>query len=315
VLTLLPFAAVAQDSLSEKADIVDTAIAAGNFTTLVELVQAAGLVETLQGEGPFTVFAPTDDAFAAVPADILETLAADPALLERVLLYHVVPSRLIAALISDGKEVATAEGSNVMFGFVDGVKSVNGAEIIARDIQASNGVIHVIDSVILPPDVAALLPSADVSPAAEEEAAATETPAAEEEAAATETPAAEEEAAATETPAAEEEAAATETPAAEEEAAATETPAAEEEAAATETPAAEEEAAATETPAAEEEAAATETPAAEEEAAATETPAAEEEAAPETLPVTGSTYGASPWIVLALVVAAALTLMVRRRMI
>ena len=195
VLTLLPFAAAAQDSLSEKADIVDTAIAAGNFTTLVELVQAAGLVETLQGEGPFTVFAPTDDAFAAVPADILETLAADPALLERVLLYHVVPSRLIAALISDGKEVATAEGSNVMFGFVDGVKSVNGAEIIARDIQASNGVIHVIDSVILPPDVAALLPSADVSPAAEEEAAATETPAAEEEAAATETPAAEEEAA------------------------------------------------------------------------------------------------------------------------
>ncbi|MFO7634340.1 MAG: fasciclin domain-containing protein, partial [Caldilinea sp.] len=198
VMSLMPLHAFAQESMSEKADIVDTAVAAGDFTTLVELVQSAGLVDTLKSEGPFTVFAPTDEAFAAVPADVLAALAADPEVLQRVLLYHVVPGRLVAALISDGKEVATAEGSNVLFSFTDGVKAVNGASIVARDIQASNGVIHVIDSVILPADIAALLPGA-AEAAEEPPAEATPAPteeAAEEAAAAEATPAPAEEASA-----------------------------------------------------------------------------------------------------------------------
>jgi uncharacterized surface protein with fasciclin (FAS1) repeats len=178
MLSLLPVQTFAQEGLSEKADLVETAIAAGDFDTLVELVQTAGLAETLQGEGPFTVFAPTDEAFAALPADVLDALAADPEMLQSVLLYHVIPGRLIAALISDGKEVATAEGSNVLFSFVDGVKQVNGATIVAKDIQASNGVIHVIDSVMLPPAVAATLGVAATAPAeevtAEDDAAGTD---------------------------------------------------------------------------------------------------------------------------------------------
>lgn len=225
ILSLAPLQAIAQESMSDKADLIETAIAAGDFTVLVDLVEAAGLTETLQGEGPFTVFAPTDAAFAAVPADVLDALAADPAALQSVLLYHVVPGRLVAALISDGKEVATAEGSNVVFSFADGVKKVNGATIVARDIQASNGVIHVIDSVILPPELAATLgvgaeAAAEATPAATEEAAAEATPVATEEAAAeaTATPAATEEAAAEATPVATEEAAAEATPAATEEA-------------------------------------------------------------------------------------------------
>ena len=178
MLSLLPVQTFAQEGLSEKADLVETAIAAGDFDTLVELVQTAGLAETLQGEGPFTVFAPTDEAFAALPADVLDALAADPEMLQSVLLYHVIPGRLIAALISDGKEVATAEGSNVLFSFVDGIKQVNGATIVAKDIQASNGVIHVIDSVMLPPAVAATLGVAATAPAeevtAEDDAAGTD---------------------------------------------------------------------------------------------------------------------------------------------
>ncbi|MBK8798297.1 MAG: fasciclin domain-containing protein [Anaerolineales bacterium] len=172
MLSLLPVQTFAQEGLSAKADLVETAIAAGDFDTLVELVQTAGLAETLQGEGPFTVFAPTDEAFAALPADVLDALAADPEMLQSVLLYHVIPGRLIAALISDGKEVATAEGSNVLFSFADGVKQVNGATIVAKDIQASNGVIHVIDSVMLPPAIAATL---GVAEADSEEAAMAET--------------------------------------------------------------------------------------------------------------------------------------------
>lgn len=111
---------------------METAVAAGNFTILVELIQAAELVDVLKGEGPFTVFAPTDEAFAAVPAEILTALAEDPEMLRSVLLYHVVPGRLVAALISDGKEVETAQGESVRFSFADGVKKVNEATIVAR---------------------------------------------------------------------------------------------------------------------------------------------------------------------------------------
>lgn len=139
-------------------DIVDLAVANG-FTTLVAAVEAAGLVETLKGEGPFTVFAPTDEAFAALPAGVLDALLLpeNKETLAKILTYHVVPGAVMAADVTDG-EVATVEGQNVTLSTADGV-TVNGATVVAADVVASNGVIHVIDAVILPPDVdpAALL--------------------------------------------------------------------------------------------------------------------------------------------------------------
>lgn len=137
-------------------DIVDTAIAAGSFTTLVAAVEAAGLVDTLKGEGPFTVFAPTDDAFAALPAGTVEALLADPqGQLTQILLYHVVPGKVMSTDLSDGMTADTAQGSPVTFTVADGKVMVNGANVVTADIEASNGVIHVIDQVILPPDAAA----------------------------------------------------------------------------------------------------------------------------------------------------------------
>jgi uncharacterized surface protein with fasciclin (FAS1) repeats len=134
------------------ADIVDTAVAAGSFTTLVAAVEAAGLVETLKGEGPFTVFAPTDDAFAALPEGTVETLLADPAGdLTQILLYHVVPGKVMAANVTDGLEAETAQGGRVKFTVADGEVMINEAKVVTTDIETSNGVIHVIDSVILPP--------------------------------------------------------------------------------------------------------------------------------------------------------------------
>lgn len=133
------------------ANIVETAIAAGNFTTLVAAVEAAGLVDALSGEGPFTVFAPTDEAFAALPAGTIDTLLADPSGdLTQILLYHVVPGMVMAADVTDGLEAETLQGGMVTFSTADGVK-INEANIVATDIVASNGVIHVIDAVILPP--------------------------------------------------------------------------------------------------------------------------------------------------------------------
>lgn len=138
------------------ADIVDTAVAAGSFNTLVAAVEAAGLVETLKGEGPFTVFAPTDDAFAALPAGTVDELLKDPTgQLSQILLYHVVPGKVMAADVTDGLEAATAQGANVTFSVKDGVVMINDVKIVTTDIEASNGVIHVIDAVILPPEEAA----------------------------------------------------------------------------------------------------------------------------------------------------------------
>jgi len=132
--------------------IVDIAVSAGNFETLVAAVSAAGLVETLQGEGPFTVFAPTDEAFAALPEGTLEALLADPqGQLTQILLYHVVPGKVMSTDLSDGMTAETVQGSPVTFSIKDGVVKVNDATVIAADIEASNGVIHVIDAVILPP--------------------------------------------------------------------------------------------------------------------------------------------------------------------
>lgn len=133
-------------------DIVDTAVAAGNFTTLASLLETAGLVETLKGPNPFTVFAPTDDAFAAVPQETLDALAADPeGALTQVLTYHVVPGKVMAAAVTDGLEAETVEGSMVTFTVSDDGVMINDANIVQTDIEASNGVIHVIDAVILPP--------------------------------------------------------------------------------------------------------------------------------------------------------------------
>jgi uncharacterized surface protein with fasciclin (FAS1) repeats len=133
-------------------DIVDTAVGAGNFTTLVAAVQAAGLVDALKGEGPFTVFAPTDEAFAAIPQETLDALLADPSGdLTQILLYHVLSGAVMAEAVTDGLEADTLQGAKVKFSIVDGQPMINEAKIIATDIAASNGVIHVIDAVIMPP--------------------------------------------------------------------------------------------------------------------------------------------------------------------
>lgn len=131
-------------------DIVDTAVAAGTFNTLVAAVQAAGLVETLTGPGPFTVFAPTDDAFAALPAGTVEGLLADPVALAAILTYHVIAGAVPSSALTEGMTAATVNGAEVTFTLEGGAK-INGANIVAADIAATNGVIHVIDAVLLPP--------------------------------------------------------------------------------------------------------------------------------------------------------------------
>jgi uncharacterized surface protein with fasciclin (FAS1) repeats len=129
-------------------DIVDTAVAAGNFKTLATALQAAGLVDTLKGAGPFTVFAPTDEAFAKVPKDQLDALLKDKAALTKVLTYHVVPGKVMAKDVKAGK-VKTVQGSELTVATAGGVM-VDGAKVTATDIVADNGVIHVIDSVVVP---------------------------------------------------------------------------------------------------------------------------------------------------------------------
>jgi len=131
-------------------DIVDTAVGAGTFNTLVAAVTAAGLVDTLKGEGPFTVFAPTDDAFAALPEGTVEALLADPEALAAILTYHVIAGKVMSTDLSEGLTATTVNGADVTITLEGGAK-VNGANITAADIEASNGVIHVIDAVILPP--------------------------------------------------------------------------------------------------------------------------------------------------------------------
>ena len=132
-------------------DIVDTAIAAGSFTTLVAAVEAAGLVETLKGDGPFTVFAPTDEAFAALPAGTVETLLLpeNKDQLVAILTYHLVAGKVMSTDLSDGMMAATVQGGDLAVDLSDGVK-INDANVTAADIEASNGVIHVVDAVILP---------------------------------------------------------------------------------------------------------------------------------------------------------------------
>jgi uncharacterized surface protein with fasciclin (FAS1) repeats len=132
-----------------KPDIVDTAIQAGSFKTLVKAVEAAGLVGTLKGEGPFTVFAPTDEAFSKLPSGTLDALLQNPEQLRAVLTYHVVPGRLMAADVVKKSSVPTAQGQALRIDARDGVKIAN-ARVVQADIEAGNGVIHVIDSVMIP---------------------------------------------------------------------------------------------------------------------------------------------------------------------
>jgi uncharacterized surface protein with fasciclin (FAS1) repeats len=146
---LFAVAALSLSALAAQAkDIVDTAVAAGQFKTLATALQAAGLVETLKGKGPFTVFAPTDEAFAKIPKAQLDALLADKAKLTAVLTYHVVPGAVMAKDVKAGK-VKTVQGSELTVSTTGGVM-VDKAKVVKTDITASNGVIHVIDSVVLP---------------------------------------------------------------------------------------------------------------------------------------------------------------------
>jgi uncharacterized surface protein with fasciclin (FAS1) repeats len=129
--------------------IVDVAVQAGKFNTLVQAVQAAGLVETLSGEGPFTVFAPTDEAFAQIPQETLQAVLADKEKLTAILTYHVVPGKLMAADVVRSTQLQTVQGQCITVSTEGGVR-VDDANVVQTDIEADNGVIHVIDKVIMP---------------------------------------------------------------------------------------------------------------------------------------------------------------------
>ena len=137
-------------STASSKDIVDTAVEAGSFKTLATALQAAGLVETLKGAGPYTVFAPTDAAFAKIPKADLDALLKDKAALTKVLTYHVVPGEVMAADVVKLTQAKTVEGSSLKIKVKDGKVMVDNAKVAATDIDASNGVIHVIDTVIMP---------------------------------------------------------------------------------------------------------------------------------------------------------------------
>lgn len=153
----VPFMAVSVMAASPSLDIVDTAVQAGQFKTLVSLVQKAGLVETLKSQGPFTVFAPTDAAFAKLPRAVVERLGADPALLKAVLTYHVLPGEVLseqaielAKTSPTMAQVPTVNGQRIRLGLMGGSLFINRSRVIKADILATNGVIHVIDRVLIP---------------------------------------------------------------------------------------------------------------------------------------------------------------------
>ncbi|GGB05260.1 fasciclin domain-containing protein [Allosediminivita pacifica] len=149
--TAMAAAPALADSHGMSKDIVDTAMEADGFETLVTAVDAAGLVETLKGEGPFTVFAPTDDAFAALPEGTLDTLLMDENSdqLTSIFTYHVVPDAVMSGDLENGMEVETVQGETLTI-MTEGGVTVNGANVTTADIEASNGVIHVIDGVLMP---------------------------------------------------------------------------------------------------------------------------------------------------------------------
>lgn len=132
------------------ARILDAAKQAGSFNTLVQAVEAAGLAETLSGDGPFTVFAPSDDAFARLPEGTIEGLLEDTDKLQAVLTYHVVPGRMLAADVAGQKQIETVQGGELEIEQANGAVKVGGARVIQADVKVDNGVIHVIDAVLLP---------------------------------------------------------------------------------------------------------------------------------------------------------------------
>jgi uncharacterized surface protein with fasciclin (FAS1) repeats len=143
-------AAVTTTEMTEESNIVETAVAAGEFTTLASLLERAGLAETLAGEGPFTVFAPTDEAFEAVPQETLDALAEDPEKLRAVLLYHVVEGEARASDVASMRSAETLNGDSVRLQTSGDTVRVDAARVVKADVNASNGVIHVIDEVLIP---------------------------------------------------------------------------------------------------------------------------------------------------------------------
>jgi uncharacterized surface protein with fasciclin (FAS1) repeats len=144
--------AAAQAGVQQTKDIVDTAVAAGSFNTLATALEAAGLVETLKGKGPFTVFAPTDEAFAKLPAGTIDDLLKpeNKAKLVSILTYHVVPGAVDSGQVAKLSSAKTVQGQSLKIAAKDGRVTVDGARVVSADVRASNGIIHVIDSVILP---------------------------------------------------------------------------------------------------------------------------------------------------------------------
>ncbi len=149
-LTFMPLAQAAHHGM--KKDIVDVAVENGSFTTLAAALEAAGLVDTLKGEGPFTVFAPTDDAFAKLPEGTLDMLLMpeNKEKLKAVLTYHVVPGKVMAADVVTIDSATTVQGQDLMIEVVDGTVMIDNAKVVTADVKASNGVIHVIDTVVMP---------------------------------------------------------------------------------------------------------------------------------------------------------------------
>lgn len=150
-VSLISINAQEYSTKSASKDIVTTAVDAGIFKTLATALTEAGLIETLQGKGPFTVFAPTDEAFAKLPKGTVEGLLKDKETLKKVLLYHVVSGNIMASDVVKLSEATTVEGSKVKIKVVDGSVMINDAKVTTADVKASNGVIHIIDTVLLPP--------------------------------------------------------------------------------------------------------------------------------------------------------------------
>jgi uncharacterized surface protein with fasciclin (FAS1) repeats len=142
---------LASPALAQPKDIVDTAVAAGSFKTLAKLLTDADLVAVMKGPGPYTVFAPTDEAFAKVPADVLAGLGKDKAKLQEVLKYHVLTSKWTTDDMKLVKQTGTVQGKPVTFGVAGGTPTVNGVKIVKPNVDCTNGIIHVIDAVLLPP--------------------------------------------------------------------------------------------------------------------------------------------------------------------
>jgi uncharacterized surface protein with fasciclin (FAS1) repeats len=151
ILAFAPFTTEKEIEKNNETDIVSLAVQTDILSTLVAAVQAAGLVDVLQSDGPFTVFAPTNEAFAALPEGTVESLLLEENrdLLISILTYHVVPGKVMSTDLSDGLTATTVQGGDVTIGIGDGV-TVNGANVVMADVEASNGVVHIIDAVILP---------------------------------------------------------------------------------------------------------------------------------------------------------------------